>query len=346
MANTSEPVGATTAAQPAPTEVTPTETTPAPAPITTQPPTTTATADAPQPAAVPTVPTETAAPAAPAAPEKALDEPEPQNTLTERFTAQEWTALKEFRALLPEIFAGTFPDDLKAKETPTTMWGVKIDPSNPRDAKVSVVLMKFLRARNLNITEAQDMLQSTLRWRKSFNIEAAMQEVFPEGRFDAMGRFYGKDKEGRPVMYNIYGGGLNLKEVFSDVQMFLRWRVALHERMMQMLDFETVDQTLQVHDYLGVGLTTSRDANSKNAAREATNIFASHYPELLYKKFFINVPSILSWIFWAFKPLLAPATVAKMSVVGTGAHTIHQALGPHIDDKELPVQYGGQAEGF
>jgi len=27
------------------------------------------------------------------------------------------------------------------------MWGVKIDPNNPLDAKVSVVLMKFLRAR-------------------------------------------------------------------------------------------------------------------------------------------------------------------------------------------------------
>ncbi len=91
-----------------------------------------------------------------------------------------------------------------------------------------------------------------------------MHEKFPEGRFDAMGRFYGRDKEGRPVMYNIYGGSQNLKEVFSDVQMFIRlvrcframdtvlndffsWRVALQERMMQELDFETVDQTLQIH---------------------------------------------------------------------------------------------------
>lgn len=94
MANTSEPVAATTATQPTPTEVAPTEATPAPAPITTQPPTATTTADAPQPAVVPTVPTETPAPAAP---EKTLDKPEPQNPLTERFTTQEWTALKEFR---------------------------------------------------------------------------------------------------------------------------------------------------------------------------------------------------------------------------------------------------------
>lgn len=33
-------------------------------------------------------------------------------------------------------------------------------------------------------------------------------------------------------------------------------------------------------DYEGVGLS-SRDANSKAAASEATSIFANHYPELL-----------------------------------------------------------------
>lgn len=51
------------------------------------------------------------------------------------------------QALLPEILADAFPDDPKAKETPITIWGVQIDPSKPRNAKVSVILMKFLRAR-------------------------------------------------------------------------------------------------------------------------------------------------------------------------------------------------------
>lgn len=40
----------------------------------------------------------------------------------------------------------------------------------------------------------------------------------------------------------------------------------------------------QPTDYEGVGIT-SRDANSKSAAQEATNIFSSHYPELLVSMF-------------------------------------------------------------
>ena len=71
------------------------------------------------------------------------------------------------------------------------------------------------------------------------------------------------------------------------------------EKGVAALDFETTDQMLQVHgkatcvspsctiqywlimlDYEGVGLS-SRDANSKKAAAEATAIFQNYYPEFL-----------------------------------------------------------------
>jgi len=112
-----------------------------------------------------------------------------------------------------------------------------------------------------------------------------------------------------------------------------------------MLDFINIDQTIQVHDYDGVGLS-SRDANSKAAASEATSIFGNHYPEFLYKKFFINVPTILNWIFWAMKPLISANTLAKMSVVGTGKDAVSKALLPHIDGEKLPTRYGGEADAF
>ncbi|ESK97874.1 cral trio domain protein [Moniliophthora roreri MCA 2997] len=317
---------------------------------------------APQPAAVPTAASAvTPAPAAPTtAPAaetgakaadaskidvKAKEAEEPQNALTERFTQAEWNALKEFRKLLPEMFAAAYDQKADAKTTPITLWGVKIVPTNPLDARTSVVLMKFLRARNLNPTAAKDMFIATLRWRDEFNVDAACKEQFPDDVFGKLGYIYGKDKEGRPVVYNVYGGNKDIKAVFGDVQRFLRWRVAFMEKSIQQLDFETVDQMIQIHDYEGVSMS-SRDANSKNAASEASSIFSSHYPELLYKKFFVNVPSYLTWIFWIFKPLLPAATLAKMSVVGTGSHTIGKSLLPHVNAKDLPKGYGGEAEAF
>lgn len=72
------------------------------------------------------------------------------------------------------------------------------------------------------------------------------------------------------------------------------------EKGIALLDFENIDQMVQVHgtfssllfancqmdlatvtsDYEGVGLT-SRDANSKKAASTASQIFQDYYPELL-----------------------------------------------------------------
>ena len=176
------------------------------------------------------------------------------------------------------------------------------------------------------------------------------------------------------------------------------------EQSIELLDFETVDQMVQIHgtfcavsdgtsrsqerrtaDYEGVSMT-QRDAHQKAAAKEATNIFQNHYPEFLVRvslalsplysptfpplpvfsslpiflsdvltrlphphptqsrKFFINVPTLLTWVFWLFKPLLSAATLAKMSVVGTGAKTIGAELSQVIPRNELPKRYGGEAD--
>ncbi|KAH7913859.1 CRAL-TRIO domain-containing protein [Hygrophoropsis aurantiaca] len=248
--------------------------------------------------------------------------------------------------MLPTIFAEAFPDRADAGTTAITMWGVQIDPTHPNtDARVSVALMKFLRARNLNPSEAKDMLISTLRWRESFGVDAALREEYPEKVFGGLGRVYGKDRQGRPITYNLYGANKDLDAVFGDVQRFLRWRVAFMEQSIALLDFETVDQMVQVHDYDGVSFS-SRTPSSKRAAEEASSIFQGHYPEFLARKFFINVPTFLTWIFWLFKPLLASATLAKMSVVGTGSRAIGVALGEIAERDELPVRYGGTGEGF
>jgi len=270
---------------------------------------------------------------------------EPQNSLTRKFTEAEWTGVRELRTKLPDILAEAFPDKSDAKTAPISLWGVQIDPTAPVDPRISVVLVKFLRAKNLVLADAQAMLVSTLKWREEFEVAKLATEDFPEDIFGPVGHVFGKDKEQRPVTYNIYGGNKDLKVVFSDVKRFIRWRVSLMEKGVALIDFENVDSMVQVHDYEGVSMS-SRDANSKAAATEASRIFQDYYPEFLSKKFFINVPTFMSWIFWIFKPLLAAKTVEKMSVVGTGVPTIHAALSPIIDEKELPKRYGGEAEAF
>lgn len=61
------------------------------------------------------------------------------------------------------------------------------------------------------------MLVNTLRWRESFNIEAALKEDFPEEVFGKLGYIYGKDKGGRPVAYEIIQSSCVFKTNLSQV---------------------------------------------------------------------------------------------------------------------------------
>ncbi|KAI0352077.1 CRAL/TRIO domain-containing protein [Trametes cingulata] len=336
-----EPTPATTAPAPA------AEPTPAVAPATVAAAEAVTAAPAPAPAPATGIEEVKAAEPAPAEPSAAAEKAEkpaeePQNALTRKFTEAEWKAVKELRSKLPEVFSKAYPDSSPAP-TSVTLWGVTL--STTPDAKASVVLAKFVRARELNVAQAQEMLVATLRWRDEFKIDEVVKEEFDPEVFGKLGKVFGKDKEGRPVTYNLYGAVKDMKAVFGDVQKFIRWRVQFMEESIKLLDFETVDQMVQIHDYEGVSMT-QRDANQKAAAKEATSIFQNHYPEFLSRKFFINVPTLLTWIFWLFKPLISANTLAKMSVVGTGAKTIGAELSQVIDPKELPKRYGGQAEGF
>lgn len=49
--------------------------------------------------------------------------------------------------MLPEIFKSAYEEKPEQQTKPIKIWGVTIDPSGKPDAKVSVVLMKWLRAR-------------------------------------------------------------------------------------------------------------------------------------------------------------------------------------------------------
>lgn len=80
------------------------------------------------------------------------------------------------------------------------------------------------------------------------------------------------------------------------------------EKGVQLIDFETVDSMVQVHDYKGASMF-GRTANSKLATKEIIKIMQDNYPEFLvslrlimptfdftltfgYKslKYFVNIP--------------------------------------------------------
>ncbi|CAG8531422.1 2487_t:CDS:2 [Ambispora leptoticha] len=253
------------------------------------------------------------------------------NPLFAAFTEDEKRAVAQLKEKLDVILA------LAVAPENYSLWGIPLNKQSS-DERLEVILIKFLRARNLNLIDAQDMLVKTIKWRLEFGADGILEEKFDETIFSGrIGFIHGHDTKNRPVTYNLYGG-LDNQKVFGDVDRFLRWRIQLMERGIKKLDFVNVDQMIQVHDYEGVGFG-SHDRTTKNASKQVTQVMQDNYPEFLAVKFFVNVPWWGDLIFKFISVFLTEQTKKKFIV--TTASNAKEKMTKYIAEEELPTKYGG-----
>ncbi|KAF6150937.1 hypothetical protein GIB67_026858 [Kingdonia uniflora] len=90
------------------------------------------------------------------------------------------------------------------------------------------------------VHEAFEMLQNTLKWRKEYKMDGILDETY-ELDIEMVGKIDGKDKEGRPLLYVVYGA---IKDITichkllprdEKKEDFLRWRIQFTEKAIQSL---------------------------------------------------------------------------------------------------------------
>jgi len=92
---------------------------------------------------------------------------------------------------------------------------------------------------------------------------------------------------------------------------------------------------VQVHDYLNVSFLRL-PSETKAATKKTIEVLSAHYPEMLSRKYFVNVPVLMGWMFTAMKAFMAKETVAKFQVLSYGSYVAAE-LG-----KDVPKVYGGE----
>ncbi|KAB2579956.1 Cellular retinaldehyde-binding/triple function [Lasiodiplodia theobromae] len=248
------------------------------------------------------------------------------------------------------------PDLITGADGYNEVYGIHLDPTGPFHTKL--ILQKFLRANANDVDKAKNQLAETLKWRGSFKPLAALDEAFAKDRYEGLG--YVIEAEGVPespnkkdiITFNIYGAVKDNKATFGDVEAFLRWRVALMEMGIKKLNLANATQPIpdygngpdpyqgiQVHDYLSVSFIR-QDPNVKAASRRTIDLFSKVYPETLSRKFFVNVPVVMGWMFQTFKLILPKETTRKFTVLSYG-NQLASELGPNV-----PEVYGGKTGGL
>lgn len=241
---------------------------------------------------------------------------------------------------------------LTSEATYNEVYGIALSPTNEFHTKL--ILQKFLRANQGDLEKAKQQLLDTLKWRKEFDPVKAAGETFEKTRFEGLGwilRVQGvpdSTNESDVVTFNIYGAVKDNKKTFGDIDAFLRWRVGLMERSVQHLNLTSATQPIadygtgvdpyqgiQIHDYLQVSFIR-QDPLVKAATKKTIEVLGRYYPETLSRKFFVNVPLVMGWVYQAAKMIVSKETAKKFTVLSYGS-----ALAGELG-KQLPKEYGGE----
>ncbi|PIM97970.1 Phosphatidylinositol transfer protein SEC14 [Handroanthus impetiginosus] len=224
-----------------------------------------------------------------------------------------------------------------------SIWGVPLLPSKGHEG-TTVVLLKFLRAREFKVNDAFEMLKKTLQWRKDFKIDSILDEEF-ETDLSSAAYMSGIDRQGHPICYNIFGV-LDNQEIYEKTlateekrEQFLRWRVQLMEKGVQKLDFKPggINSIVQINDLKNSPGPSKKDVRA--AVNKAVSLLQDNYPEFAAKNIFINVPF---WYF-AFHSLLSPFLTqrTRSKLVFVRPSKVTETLLKYIPIQEIPIKYGG-----
>ncbi|XP_020093047.1 patellin-4-like [Ananas comosus] len=233
------------------------------------------------------------------------------------------------------------------RERGISLWGVTLVPTTKSPESANVLLLKFLRAREFKEREAFDMIRNTLRWRKECKVDSILEESSLGAGPCKSGACFvaGRDREGRPVCYNVFGAfgdAESYRKAFGTEERrkeLLRWRVRVMEEGIRELEFRpgAAASFVQVID-----LKNSPGVSKKElriATREAVQLLQDNYPEFVAKNIFINVPF---W-FYAFSALISPFLTlrTRSKFVFARPWRVTETLLKYIPAENIPVSYGG-----
>ncbi|THX91090.1 phosphatidylinositol transfer protein SFH5 [Aureobasidium pullulans] len=289
-------------------------------------------------------------------------------------SGSDWDDLPEGHVLLR--FSAELGDIIKEAGY-SEMYGIELSAptaeGQPAPFHTLLILQKFLRANAGQVNAASSQLLGALKWRKEFKPLEVKKQVFDKTKFQGLG--YVTRLKGVPdsvneedvATFNIYGAVKDTKKTFGSLDEFIRWRVALMELTLETLNLPSTThpipdynkgpdphQALQIHDYLRVSFLR-QPPEVKAASQKAIQLFSAHYPETLSKKYFVNVPLVMQWMFGAMQVFMAKETVRKMQwmsygeelhkYLGASVGKEYGGLGPELEGNSVTPSYEGESVG-
>ncbi|CAD7948559.1 unnamed protein product [Amoebophrya sp. A25] len=197
----------------------------------------------------------------------------------------------------------------------TSLWQCNLgEKSDARD----IILLKFLRAEEFDIAKAWTRFNATMQWRRDGDVDSLADATLP-AQFQGHDIFHGHDvQQKRPVLTSHFGN-MDLDKVFSDTDVFVKYRIHIMERAIRrLLPFgrDKPETLYQVHDYKDCPVVF-KDKAVDRGVKAISKVLGDHYPEFKGRTCFVNFPGIVA-LAWKAAALLivSEKTANKMDFLG------------------------------
>ncbi|KAF9533106.1 CRAL/TRIO domain-containing protein [Crepidotus variabilis] len=212
-------------------------------------------------------------------------------------------------------------------------------------------LLRFLRARKFDITQAKKMFTECQNWRKTvagIGIDELYKEIDPfdyperEAVFECWPMWF--HKKGRPLNIHFFGN-MNLNKLYKSCTPERHWKTVIvncESLTREILPAASrcagrdIGSTFVIVDLKGFGLGAFWQM--KSLAKGAFQISQDYYPETMGQLAIINAPSTFTTIWAVIKQWLAKETTEKVDILGSDYKDVLLSL---IDAENLPTSLGG-----
>ncbi|CAG7834013.1 unnamed protein product [Allacma fusca] len=209
-------------------------------------------------------------------------------------------------------------------------------------------LLKWLRARDLDMDKAEKMLRKSSDWRKKNQIESILSYEFPTDMTKEFPfQISGIDSEGCFIVVVPFGqwdfrkfsesGKKHL--VLTYVDYLLELLVTVLKK--RSCPASVILQAVIILDYDGFSLRQITSKQNVEMLIQILSQIESNRPEMLKRAYIINAPRVFEMAYKLFKPLISARTLSKAYIYGPNASEWKSGLLSTIPHGSLPSYYGG-----
>lgn len=182
-------------------------------------------------------------------------------------------------------------------------------------------LLRFLRARDLDLRRAEEMLRTCITWRKEMKADClppwSPSPILKE-KFNIYYDHAGYDKEGRPVFYIPLGDFQAMECIEHGLKdEMLTYPVYAIEHGISLMKDAGVSTIVGILDMAKLRMKQIIHIESMMILYNAFQTWESNYPERLKTVYIVNAPWIFTMAFNFFKPILGTRTISKLVIYGS-----------------------------